>query len=378
MELENLRKEIDNIDNQIAALFKQRMDVVANIAEWKNANQAAVYSGKREEDILHRVSGICGNELENYTKILFRTMFELSRSYQESKLPKSSSKLYQKIESAPILSSLPENALVACQGIEGAYSQQACSKLFSSPNITYYTQFEDVFQAVDKGKCQYGLLPIENSSAGSVIAVYDLMNKYNFYIVQSIRLKIDHSLLTPKGVRFEDIREIVSHEQALAQCSDFLKANPQIKVTVFTNTAAAAKYVAESGRRDLAAIAAPICAELYELDILAKKLQNSDHNYTRFICISKEMSIYSNANKLTFTATLPHKPGTLHGLISKFAYHGISISKIESRPIPGKDFEFIFYFDVEASIEDKTVQHILIQLEQDVDFIFLGGYPEKS
>ncbi len=378
MGLEELRKEIDNIDDELAALFCRRMKVVSDVAEWKRKNNAAVFAGNREEEILRRVSENCGEEFGSYARILFSTMFELSRSYQESTLPKSRSKLFNMINSAQKLRSLPQNASVACQGTEGAYSQQACLKLFSSPDVTFFNKFEDVFDAVDKGECKYGLLPIENSSAGSVISVYNLMDKHNFYIVQSIRLKINHCLLAVAGARPAGIREIVSHEQALAQCSDFLKAHPEIKVTVFENTAMAAKYVAESGRRDIAAIAAPICAELYGLDILTEKLQNSEHNYTRFICISKDLHICDGANKITFIATLPHRPGALYELISKFAHHGINISKIESRPIPGKDFEFIFYFDVEASIEGEIVQGILMQLENEGHMIFLGGYPEKS
>ena len=378
MGLDELRKNIDDIDDEIAELFCRRMKTVAAVTEWKRQNNAAVYSGSREDDILSRVSAACGDELASYARVLFSTMFELSRSYQESALPHEGSKLFKLIESAERCGALPENASVACQGTEGAYSQQACLKLFPSPDITFFQSFEDVFRAVDSGECQYGLLPIENSSAGSVISVYNLMNRYNFYIVQGVRLKIDHCLLAPDGVAHGDIREVVSHEQALAQCSGFLRKNPQIKVTVFENTATAAKYVAESGRRDIAAIAAPICSQLYGLNVLAEKLQDSDHNFTRFICISKTLGIYPGANKITFIATLPHSPGALYGLISKFAHRGINISKIESRPIPGKDFEFIFYFDVEAPIDDTTVQGILIQLENEGRLTFLGGYPEKS
>lgn len=378
MELTEIKKEIDNIDDQIAELFKARIKAVESASKLNNTYNTAVCSSGYKRDTLYRVSDICGISLENYAKVLFGTIFDLSQSYQKSILIKNDSNLYYKINSAKASLTFPSRASVACQGVEGAYSQQACDKLFPFSKITYCRQFEGVFQSVDSGQCQYGLLPVENSSAGSVTAVYDLMNKYNFYIVKSIRLKIDHCLLAINGAKLENIREIVSHEQALAQCSEFLKANPSLKITVFTNTAAAAEYVSKSNRLDVAAIASPECAKLYNLNILSDCFQNSDHNYTRFICISKKMEIYPNSNKITFTATLPHEPGSLYNLISKIASQGINISKIESRPIAGKDFEFRFYFDIEASIESDSVKSVLIQLEHECNFVFLGAYTEIS
>ena len=180
----------------------------------------------------------------------------------------------------------PSRAVVACQGIEGAYSQLACDKIFSLPQIMYFNRFDGVFRAVENGMCRYGILPIENSSAGSVTEVYDLIEKYDCKIVRSLKLKIDHCLLALPGVRLEDVKEVVAHEQALDQCGEFLKNN-KIKITVFNNNAAAAKYVSESGRKDIAAIASENCADLYNLKIISQRIANSDHNYTRFICISK-------------------------------------------------------------------------------------------
>ncbi len=380
MELEDIRKRIDEIDDQIARLFKERMETIEEVAETKRMNNIPVLSEGREREILFRVTDIAGEELENYTKMLFNTLFDLSHNYQHMKLAHGKSALREAISSAVkgTPAEFPSRATVACQGVEGSYSQQVCDKFFSVPQILYFNRFEGVFQAVEHGLCRYGILPVENSSSGSVTEVYDLMVKYKFYIVRSFKFKIEHSLLAKPGTKLSDIREIVSHEQALSQCSDFFKAHPDIKASVFDNTASAAKYVAESGRTDIAAIASPNCAGLYGLTALNVNVQNSDHNYTRFICISKNMEIYPGSNKITFIASVAHKPGSLYNLISKFSSQGLNISKIESRPIPGKDFEFRFYFDVEASIESEKTLNILSQLETDAFFAFLGNYRELS
>jgi len=376
MELKDYRDQLDTIDGQIVALFRQRMETVREIADYKKEHNTPVLASNRERDILYRVTGLCGPELVEYTKILYSTLLELSRDYQEGRLTTGESKLCGEILSAAEgTGPFPARAVVACQGIEGAYSQIACDKMFSLPQIMYCNRFEGVFRAVETGMCRYGILPIENSSAGSVTEVYDLMEKYNCKIVRSLKLKVEHCLLAKSGVSLKDVKEVVAHEQALDQCSDFLK-NSGVKVTVFSNNAAAAKYVSESGRTDLAAIASANCADLYGLTILSDHVANSDHNYTRFICISKTMEIYEGANKITFVASASHRPGSLYSLIAKFATRGLNISKLESRPIPGKDFEFRFYFDVEASVKSKDTQTVLSQLEKENFFTFLGAYSE--
>jgi chorismate mutase/prephenate dehydratase len=378
MSMDELRARIDDIDDEIARLFRRRMEIVSQIADEKAKTGLPVKSYAREREILYRVTGIVGGELENYAKTLFNTIFDLSRNYQDYRLRGGKSALREQIlkAAAETEKKFPSRAVVACQGVEGAYSQKVCERLFSLPQIMYFSSFEGVFQAVESGMCRYGILPIENSSAGSVTEVYDLMVKYKFYIVRSLKLKIEHVLLAKPGVKLAEIREIVSHEQALEQCSEFLKAHPHIKATVLSNTAAAAQYVAQSERRDVAAISSANCAEIYGLSVLTDKVQNSDHNYTRFICISKQMEIYPGSNKISFMSSVPHTPGSLYRMLSKFSARGLNLCKIESRPIPGKDFEFVFYFDVEASVESEETLDVLALLETDPFFVFLGGYTE--
>ena len=376
MELSDYRNQLDQIDGQLVALFKQRMETVKQVADYKREHNTPVLAAGREREILYRVTGLCGEELQEYTKILYSTLLELSRDYQEDRLSAGESKLCREILAAAESSGrFPGRAVVACQGMEGAYSQLACDKMFSLPQIMYFGRFDGVFRAVENGMCRYGILPIENSSAGSVTEVYDLMEKYNCKIVRSLKLKIEHCLLAGPGVKLADVKEVVAHEQALNQCSEFLKSSG-VKFTVFSNNAAAAQYVSQSGRTDVAAIASANCADLYNLRVLSDRVSNSDHNYTRFICISRNLEIYEGANKITFVASASHRPGSLYSLIAKFATRGLNICKLESRPIPGKDFEFRFYFDVEASVGSKDTQTVLSQLEKEEFFTFLGAYQE--
>ncbi len=378
MDLKECRDKIDQIDDQICALFKQRMEVVVQVAQYKKENGLPVLNSSREREILARACGQCGEELELYTKLLFNTIFDLSRARQTALLA-TETPLAKRIEAAraetPAL--FPKKAVVACQGVEGAYSQQACDKLFALPSILYFNTFEAVFQAVDRGMCEYGILPIENSSYGSVNEVYDLMKKYSFHIARCTRLRIRHDLLVNPGAKLEDIKEIVSHEQALGQCSEFLNGLKGVTITRCENTAKAAKMVAESGRKDIAAISSHNCAELYGLEPLKSGVQNSENNDTRFICISKKMQIFPGANRISVMTGLAHQPGSLNAMLAKFAALGLNLSKLESRPIEGTDFEFMFYFDVSASIDDPEVVRVLGDLEREsAHFTFLGAYTE--
>lgn len=379
MNLEECRKKINQIDDQLCDLFIERMKVSSDVAKAKIAANKPVTDSSREREERLRMIKRAGVELGDRAGVLFTTLFDLSRSYQRY-LISGNGKLAAELEKAAqadIDSLFPSHAVVACQGVEGAYSQQACDRLFKQADIVYFRNFAGVFQAVEQGLCEYGILPIENSTSGSVNAIYDLMRSNKFYIVRSLSMPIRHHLLAKPGTKIEDVKEIISHEQGILQCREFLNRHPGIKITIYDNTAMAAKKVAESDRNDIAAIASLDCAKVYGLADLAGDIQNSAANRTRFICISRNMRIFPGADRISLMLSTAHKPGALYSLISKFATIGVNLTKLESRPIPGREFEFMFYFDLEASPRAPEVIRLLDGLASGTDtFVFLGGYRE--
>lgn len=378
MELDQLREQIDEIDDSLVSLFCQRMKVAEQIAGYKQSHHMPVYVPGREREKLMDVAQKAGPEMANYTRVLYSMLFELSRSHQ-SKISHKQTPLHrrivQAIEQTPKL--FPQAPCVACQGVEGAFSQIACEKIFKSPFIMYFKNFESVFSAIENGLCQYGVLPLENSTAGSVKQVYDLMIRRNFSIVRTFRLKVDHSLLVKPGTTLDQVREIFSHEQALGQCSDFLAGLPNVKVIAVENTAVAAKMVSESPRSDVAALSSRTCAELYGLQVLASGVQDRGNNRTRFICISKNLEIYPGADKTSIMMVLPHRPGSLYRVLARLYALGINVTKLESRPIPDRDFEFMFYFDLETSIYSDEFVQLMCELDDLCEeFQYLGSYSE--
>lgn len=379
MQLDNLRQEIDQIDEQLIALFKERMAISANIAQAKKDKGSPVLDKSREAEKLSQIIEKTGEDLAPYAHILYDTIFELSRSYQYAQNPNTTT-LQDEIQAAikettPLF---PQSAKVACQGVQGAYAQNAAEKLFERPNIQYFNSFDSVFSAIENGFCQYGVLPIENSTAGSVTKIYHLMQERNFKIVRATRLKINHNLLVKTGVKLEDVREIISHEQALSQCAAFLGSlGDKVQIRAVENTAQAAKIVAESDRTDIAAICSSACASLYGLESIAHDIQDNANNYTRFICIAKQLEIYPGANKTSIMLTLPHTPGSLYQVLARFRALGINLNKLESRPLPDRDFEFMFYFDLETSIYSEAFATLLASLKESCEqFQYLGSYIE--
>lgn len=375
MDLNEIRNEIDAIDGELVKLFEKRMETVRRVAEYKMENNLPIFNSGRERDIVNSVTSKVNPELATYTKILYGTLFDVSRSYQAKAIFQTSpvvEKIKKALEETPKM--FPQTATVACQGTEGAYSQQACEKLFYNPSIIYFEGFRGVFEAVEKGLCDYGILPVENSVHGTVTQVVDLMGRYDVSIVKSAKIHVSHALLAKN--KDAKITEVLSHPQALGQCDEFLE-KAGIKATVCENTAVAAKLIAESDRDDIGAISSPGCAGLYGLQVINDKVSNSDNNHTRFICISKKTEIYPGADRISFSISLSHQPGALYSLISKFAAVGINLTKIESRPIPGRDFEFMFYFDMAVSVYSEELMSIISELSiENESFRLLGAYSE--
>ena len=378
MELQDYRKQLDELDAELLGLFNRRMDIAGDIALWKRDNGMRVLDLRREKEKLRTLEAQCPEEMREYAFSLFSLIMELSRSYQTRILrPESAETLAieKALQDTPQL--FPETATVACQGVEGAYSGIACEKLFKRPSTFYFSSFDAVFAAIEKGLCRYGVIPVENSTAGTVNAVYDLMRRHDFRIVRSVRVKVDHNLLVRPGTKLEDIREIYSHPQAIAQCAAFLQTLPKVKVIPCENTALAAKMAAESTEPGIAALSSRACSRLYGLDILKSDVQDSGNNYTRFICISRNLEIYPGADRTSIMMVLPHEPGSLYKLLSRFNALGINVTKLESRPMPERSFEFMFYFDFETSVYSPRFIQLMGELGELTDeYEYLGSYSE--
>ena len=377
MELGEYRTKIDAIDEQLLRLFAERMDVAAGIAAYKKEHGLPVLDPSRERAKLLDVAEKTPAALQEYAVSLYSLLFELSRSYQNRLLGETTEltrAIQAAIDGTPKL--FPEKAVVACQGVAGAYSQLACDKLFKLANVLYFSSFESVFSAIEAGLCQYGVVPVENSTAGSVNAVYDLMTHHNFRIVRSIRLKVDHNLLVKPGTKRSDIREIYSHQQALSQCEQYLQSFKDVKIIPCENTAVAAKKVAESNG-GCAALSSRSCQKLYGLECLEASVQDQDNNFTRFICISKKLEIYPGANRTSLMAVLPHEPGSLYKLLSRFYALGLNLNKLESRPLPDRNFEFMFYFDLETPVYSPQLLQLIGEMPSLCEeFAYLGSYSE--
>lgn len=378
MRMDDYRRKIDAIDEEIVKKIEERMRVAEEIARFKKDNELPVLDAMRESEKIDQLTELASDDMASYTRILYSTIMEMSKDHQRKVTQKESplaKAIADALENTPKV--FPEKASVACQGVTGAYSQEACERLFKMPKIMYVKNFNGVFAAIDQGLCRYGILPVENSTAGSVNQIYDLMMKYNFYIVRSIKLKVDHSLLAKKGTKKEDIKEIYSHEQAIMQCDNYLKHFPYAKITICENTAEAAKMVAESDRTDVAALAAYECGKLYNLECLEEGVQDNGNNYTRFICISKNLEIYPGADKTSLKLVVSHKPGSLYNVLARFNALGIQIFKLESRPIPERDFDYMFYFDIVSEVYSEAFVRLMNQLEDlTQEFRYLGSYME--
>ncbi len=375
MDLKDLRNEIDEIDDQLIPLLIKRMNISKQVAEYKVERGLPVLNSEREQQILDDVEAKCG-ELGNTIKTVFSATMDASRAIQH-KIIGGGKALREAVVTSMSDKKITAGGMpVACQGVDGAYSGVTAKKLFPDSPVKYYTQFEDVFEAVNKGDTKFGVIPVENSTAGSVHESYDLIMKYRFYVVGAYDLKIEHCLCAKESTRYEDITDIYSHPQALSQCNNFLH-NFDFTGINFSNTAAAAKYVAESDKNNIAVICSELAAKKYGLKILKRNVQNNNNNRTRFIVISKELIIGKDAEKISLIFSLPHKTGSLYRVLGRFSMAGLNLTKLESRPIENSDFSYHFYVDVMGTVrEDSTLDLICALSDELPEFELLGNYYE--
>ena len=377
-QLTDIRRRIDSIDKDITRLFLERMEVSEQVAAYKRATGGAIYDRARERANVAAAVERVPPELASYAGTLQTVLMEASRDAQYRALGRQSDladAVTEALAHAP--AAFPARAHVACQGVEGAYQQIATERIFRRPTIAYFDTFEGVFSAVEQGYAQFGVLPIENSTAGSVNHVYDLMMRHNFHIVRSCRLKIDHNLLVRPGTRKEDVRVVYSHQQAISQCANYIASIPGCRVHVCENTARAAQRVAESNDPTAAALASRACADIYGLQIAEASVQDNQNNYTRFACIAKDLTIYPGADRSSLMVVVNHEPGALYNVLARFYALDINLIKLESRPIPNRDFEFMFYFDIECPVATDEFRTLLNSLSDCCeDLRYLGSYTE--
>ncbi len=365
-----IRGEIDAIDAQLLPLFIQRMQCAARVAEIKRGAGIPVLAPQREQEILDRVEKQAGG-YGSSARALYSAMMAISRARQ-----------HQLLQGAGALRELERTASrtmphpprqVVCQGVEGAYSHQAARRLFPESPVAFVPDFKQVFQAVDAQPGALGVLPVENSAAGSVTAVYDLILQYRFFIVGSVDVPVSHCLAAAgPGL----VTRVVSHPQGLSQCSEYIESH-KLEAVAYSNTAAAAQYVAQERPAGTAAICSEEAAGQYGLEILERGIQNAENNTTRFVVISKEAVLPENAGKISLCFSLPHTTGSLYNVLERFAMCGLNLTKIESRPIPGSTFEYDFYLDFTGSLHDPQTLDLICALHDELPrFSFLGNYNE--
>lgn len=369
MDLQDLRKQINEIDEQMLGLFEKRMAIASQVADYKIKNGLPVFQSDREKEIIQRVRNNVSDGLENGAEVLYNTIMDISKSQQYQEFFSDSAA----IEYSPFEYSMVKK--IACPGTNGSYSEIAAKQISSSADISFYNSFDEVFEAVINGDCDFGVLPIQNSTAGSVTQTYELMKRYNFYIVGGTKVKVDHCLAARQDISVEDITTVLSHEQGLMQCSEFLKQSG-FKTKEYVNTALAAEFVKNSAK-PYAAICSEKCADEMGLKVLRKDIGNSSDNYTRFILISKDILISDDADVISVSLSTPHSRSALYRLLTKFSVSGLNLLRLENKPIATKDFDVVFYLDFEGSVKSREVVSLLSELSSELTYFkFLGNFKE--
>ena len=370
-----LRKKIDVIDNDIVDQYKKRIKVSGEVASYKLQTGKKVYDRQREDEKLEKLSAMADNEFDKKAiRELFSQIMSVSRKYQYSLLNSDDYGLgFDCVDQA-----IDKNSTVYYFGAPGSYTQQAMKNVFGETveGVSEKT-FRGVMEAVADGRADYGVLPIENSSTGGISANYDIIPEYDNYIVGQYVMKIDQCLLGLEGANEEDIKTVYSHPQGLLQCSNYLSERKDIQCVDYDSTSYAAKKVKKDNDISQGAIAGESSAKEYGLKIIKKDIQDNAYNKTRFIILSNKPVYTDEADKISLCLELPHKSGSLYGILSHFLFNDLNLTLIESRPIPGRTWEYRFFIDVEGNIKDPAVENALIGIREEAAlFKVLGNYKE--
>lgn len=374
IDLAQLRSQIDEIDQNIVALYEQRMEVAANVARYKIESGKKVFDKAREEEKIRKVKSLTHNEFNSHgIEELFEQIMAMSRKLQ-----------YQMIAEQGGMNKLPfigvdsleeQKARVVFQGAEGAYSQAAMMQYFGEQvNSFHVDTFRDAMIAIDEGRADFAVLPIENSTAGIVSEIYDLLVEFENYIVGEQIIKIEHCLMAVPGTKIEDIKTVYSHPQSLMQSARYLSAHTWQQISM-QNNAFAARKVAEDGDKSQAAVASEYAAKLYGLEVLEKGINQSGDNSTRFIIVTNQKIFLKDAQKVSICFELPHESGSLYHMLSHIIYNNLNMNRIESRPIEDRNWEYRFFIDFEGNLSDSSVKNALRGLREEArNMKILGNY----
>ncbi len=373
VDLLELRGKIDRIDQEVIRLFEERMEVSRKVADFKIQTGKPVFDPERENDKLKKVKGLAHTSFNaTGAEELFQQIMSMSRKLQYQLLTEhgvEEEKTYTMVERLP-----KEQARVVFQGVEGAYSYAAMQEFFGEDVAGFHVQtWKDAMDAIADGRADYAVLPIENSTAGIVAEIYDLLVDYDLYIVGEQIIRCEHTLLGLPEATIDDIQVVYSHPQALMQCKTYLEKHPQWDTRETGNTAVSAKKVREDRDVSKGAIASRQAARFYGLQVLEDNIYQNRYNSTRFIIVSGKQEYASDAGKISICFELPHKSGTLYNMLSHFIYNGLNMTKIESRPIPGRNWEYRFFVDFEGNLEDSAVKNALRGIRQEASQVRVFG-----
>ena len=374
MDLLELREQIDAIDRQIVSLYEQRMDICSQVAEYKIETGKKVFDRQREMEKLASVKALTHNAFNSHgVEELFEQIMSMSRKLQ-----------YQLLAQHGSMGKLPfigvdgldkSRARVVFQGAEGAYSQAAMTQYFGEQIQSFHVDtFRDAMSAIDEGSADFAVLPIENSTAGIVSEIYDLLVEFENYIVGEQIIQVCHCLLGVPGARIQDIRTVYSHPQSLMQISRFLSGYDWKQISM-QNNAFAAQKVAKEGDPSQAAIASEYAARVYGLEVLRQGVNQEQDNSTRFIIVTNQKIFRKDAGKVSICFELPHQSGSLYHMLSHFIYNNLNMCRIESRPIEDRSWEYRFFIDFEGNLADSAVKNALRGLRDEArNMKILGNY----
>ena len=377
-ELEAYRREIDAIDGELTRLFLRRMEVTGRVGAYKQAHGLPVLDAAREKDVLARKAELAeGQAAKADVTALYETILGLSRRQQRKLVTEAGDEGYARIRAALAGARPPlTQPRVLYQGVPGAYAEEATALFFGEERPRQAAEtWEEVFLALREGRADYGVVPIENSSTGSIRQVYDLLAQYEYYIVGEWQVKVEHCLTALPGVKLEELCTVYSHEQGLMQCEAFLDAHRDWKRVPALDTAGSAKQVAETGDRTAAAICSRRAARRYGLEILAEGINYNRENYTRFVLVSPVMELRAGRDTISALFRLPHQSGSLHEILTVFSVQGLNLEKLESRPIPGRGWEYLFFLEFSGDLAAPGMDGVLQELGQlSSQFRVLGNF----